>query len=197
LSGILGLIYTERRLLQQREFRSTEESLDDLAQRVRSLAAAHTLLSESGWRPLELDSLIEEILSATAPAAADTQLLVEVRPSFIRVSPEQAHHLALILGELTTNAMKYGGGNADLQIRVESEIRDGEICLIYRDGGSGYPEQVLEGQGYSVGLGLVNTIVRISLRGTWKIRNDDGAVAELCFPADRDLNREIIDQQSP
>jgi PAS domain S-box-containing protein len=195
LSGILGLIYTERRLLQQREFRSTEESLDDLAQRVRSLAAAHTLLSESGWRPLDLDTLVGEVLAATAPIASDMPLLLEVRPSSVRVSPEQAHHLALILGELTTNALKYGGSDAGLQIRVESEIRDGEIRLIYRDGGLGYPEQVLEGQGYSVGLGLVNTLVRISLRGTWKIRNDDGAVAEVCFPADRDLNRESTDER--
>jgi two-component sensor histidine kinase len=55
--------------------------------------------------------------------------------------------------------------------------------MVYRDRGSGYPETVLAGERRSVGLELVQMIVSHSLRGSWVIRNENGAVTEIRFPS--------------
>jgi PAS domain S-box-containing protein len=184
LTAILGLIYTERGRVDSADGR---DALGDLAERVRSLAAAHTLLSASGWRPLELDTLAADVIEAAAPIALETERVIDVHPSCVRVTPGQAHNLALVLGELTTNTAKYGRNSGRLEIVVDVVVANGEVCLTYRDSGPGYPAPVLAGTERSVGLGLVNTIVTHSLRGGWSIRNDDGAVTEVRFPVSSDL----------
>ena len=103
------------------------------------------------------------------------------------VDPEQAHHLALVLGELTTNSLKYGRGEDGLQVGLQFSLEDGQVCLVYRDGGAGYPPAVLAGRDRSVGLWLIDSIVRTSLRGHWNMANDGGAVTRVCFPANPGL----------
>ncbi len=186
LTGILSLIYSERARLGRTGDGEALEALQRLAERVGSLAAAHTLLSAGGWRPLELDTLAGDVIQAATP---DTRCRIDVRPTSVRVTPEQAHNLALVLGELTTNTAKYGQAGR-VEIRVDVAVGDGQVCLTYRDRGPGYPDAVLAGDRRSVGLGLVDTLVTHSLRGAWSIRNDNGAVTKVCFPAGPDLGED-------
>ncbi|HSJ55709.1 MAG TPA: sensor histidine kinase, partial [Anaerolineae bacterium] len=109
-------------------------------------------------------------------------LRLEIEPSPVKVTPEQAHHLALVLGELVMNSAKYGRGHGGLYLRLHARLDDGLVSLVYRDRGPGYPPDVLGGRGRSLGLWLVDAIVTTSLQGEWSIRNEDGAVTELCFP---------------
>jgi PAS domain S-box-containing protein len=192
LTAILGLIYAEKRRLISHLAPGTGGTdpshslcaiMDDLAQRVGSLATVHTLLSASGWRPLRLDHLAGQVIEAAAPAGQNVQrLVIDVEPSPVHVTAEQAHHVALVIGELVTNSVKYGCCDQELHISLQSEQDNGHVHLVYRDRGAGYPTEVLAGDTRSVGLGLLNTIVDISLRGTWSMRNDNGAVTELRFP---------------
>ena len=194
LTAILGLIQAEKRRLPAEmdvaaQGAGSEGSvkmsavMDDLAQRVSSLATVHSLLSASGWRPLRVDTLAGQVIEAATPAAKDVRkLVVNVRPSAVHITPTQAHHVALVIGELVTNSVKYGCCDGELRITLESVRDDDQVRLIYRDSGTGYPSEVLAGQIRSVGLGLLNSIVGLSLRGDWSIRNDNGAVTELRFP---------------
>jgi PAS domain S-box-containing protein len=188
LTAILGLIYSEQRRLGAERRCEDETSrcqlaLGDLGERVRSLATAHTLLSASGWRPLRANELVEAVVEASAPTAADVEALVlEVTDHPLCVTAEQAHCLALVIGELTTNTVKYGRGADRLHIAVEIGLENGEATLIYRNSGPGYPDHVLNGEGHSVGLGLVRSLITHSLRGSWSIRNDGGPVTEIRFP---------------
>jgi PAS domain S-box-containing protein len=194
LTAILGLIYAEQRRLGAEACQTTthtrcEAALEDLSERVRSLSIAHSLLSASGWRPLRADQLVEAVVEATVPAATDAAALVlDVTGDPLCVSPEQAHCLALVIGELTTNTVKYGVGADRLHISVEIGVENGEASMIYRNSGPGYPETVLNGEGHSVGLGLVKTLVTHSLRGSWSLRNDGGPVTEIHFPLSHDAN---------
>ena len=188
LTAILGLIYAEQRRLAAEACPTAVHTrcltaLEVLSERVRSLAVAHSLLSANGWRPLRADELVEAVVRASVPAAADADALVlDVTSNPLCVSPEQAHCLALVIGELTTNTVKYGVGADRLHIFVEIGLENGEVSMRYRNSGPGYPETVLNGEGHSVGLGLVHTLVTHSLRGTWSIRNDTGPVTEIHFP---------------
>ncbi len=183
LSVILGLIYAEKRHISQEDSPRSEAILDDLSCRVRSMAAAYTMLSASRWQPLALSGLAEEVIDAAVSTAPGLkEVVVEVSPSQVHILPEQAHHLALVLGELATNTVKHGCHEEALRVKVDTFLEDGQVHLVYTDAGPGYPPQVLAGT-YSVGLELLNTIVTLSLRGTWAIHNDGGAVTDLCFPA--------------
>lgn len=189
LSAILGLVHAEGRRTREGDKLHPQEMLDDLAARVGSLATVHAILSASGWRPLEVGELAREVFAAAALASDsdDRRMAMELNAAPIQVDPEQAHHLALVLGELTTNALKYGRGDQGLQVALHVGLDDGQVCLVYRDGGPGYPPAVLAGQDRSVGLWLVDSIVRTSLRGHWDMANDGGAVTRVCFPANPGL----------
>ncbi len=194
LSVILGLIYTEKRYISREDPPCCEAILDDLACRVRSMAAAYSMLSASQWQPLALSGLAEEVIDAAISTAPDLQeVVVEVSPSQVHILPEQAHHLALVLGELATNTVKYGCHEGALRVKIDTFLEDGQIHLVYADAGPGYPPEVLAGA-YSVGLELLNTVVTLSLRGTWAIHNDDGAVTDLRFPAGLEENRDLGDE---
>jgi PAS domain S-box-containing protein len=197
LTAILGLIMKEQiHLDQEMPNRDEKErylaALDNLSGRVRSLATAHSLLSASGWRPLELSDLARNVIEASLSAAGseDTHPTVQINGSAVYVAPENAHNLALVLGELTTNTMKYGRGEGGVHVTVDINAGDGEVRLLFRDNGPGYPDSVLAGDDRSVGLGLVQSVVTHSLRGSWHLRNEGGAVVELRFASELTLNRE-------
>jgi PAS domain S-box-containing protein len=198
LTAILGLIFAEQRRLNEKASKDRgmphcQAALSDLGERVRSLATAHTLLSASGWRSLWVEELVGEVIQASGPGTGDSErIVVDVTGAQVRVTPEQAHHLALVIGELTTNTIKYGGSAEGLRISVHITLANGEVGIVYHNSGPGYPEKVLAGDGHSVGLGLVRTIVTHSLRGAWSIWNDAGPVTEIRFPADLELNKDAL-----
>jgi two-component sensor histidine kinase len=195
LTAILGLIFAEQRRLDAESSAGEglpryQAALSDLGDPVRSLATVHGLLSSGAWRPLRVDVLVEEIIRESLPATLDPQrMVVEVAGAPVLLAPEQAHHLALIIGELTTNTAKYGCRTSGCHIRVRVGLEDEEVRMTYRDDGPGYPDHVLAGQGHSVGLGLVKTIATHSLRGSWSIWNEEGPVTEIRFPADREASK--------
>ena len=200
LTAILGLIFSEQHRLDAEAHAygglpRCQAALRDLRDRVRSLATVHGLLSSGQWRPLRVDLLVGEVIRESLPAASDPQSAVlDITGAPVLLSPEQAHHLALIVSELTTNTAKYGCRRGRCHISVDVQLEDGELRLIYRNDGSGYPDHILAGEGHSVGLGLVNTIATHSLRGTWSIWNDGGPVTEIRFPADPELNSGVVHQ---
>ncbi|HSJ55880.1 MAG TPA: histidine kinase dimerization/phosphoacceptor domain -containing protein [Anaerolineae bacterium] len=189
LSAILGLIFAEKRRLGQGGERKSDEVLNDLANRVGSLAAVHTILSAGGWQPLNIGELAGEVVRTAAASAQELDsLILEISPTPVRVTPAQAHHLSLVLCELVTNTAKHGRAMEGVRVHLHTEADDKHVRLVYRDRGPGYPPAVLEGRGRSVGLWLIDNITRANLRGEWTMTNDNGAVTELCFPLVAQVN---------
>jgi two-component sensor histidine kinase len=170
--------------------------LDDLANRVQSLVSVHAMLSAGGWAELKLASLVDRVAASSVQVAKGETprgrdgTHVEVTPSPVTVTAEQAHHLGLVINELVTNTAKHGHTNGGVAIKVGIEREGEDIRLTFRDRGPGYPPDVLRGEGRSVGLNLVDAIVRLSLRGRWSLYNDGGAITEVRFPADEEPNAE-------
>jgi PAS domain S-box-containing protein len=73
--------------------------------RIRSLARAHSLLAASRWEGADLMRLVAEEL---APFAERDAARVGIEGPAIRLRPEAAQALALVVHELATNAAKYG-----------------------------------------------------------------------------------------
>ena len=157
--------------------------LRDLADRVQGLAMAHNLLSAAGWSSIKLTDLATEVIHSTLQILpSDQRVSVHVSPSSIRVTPDQANTLALVINELATNTIKHGqGGKQAPSISVRIEENDGQILFEFQDNGPGYPEPILDEEHYNVGLHLVTNLVLRDLRGEVTLRNDHGAVTRIEF----------------
>jgi two-component sensor histidine kinase len=98
------------------------------------------------------------------------------------VTPKQAHDLALVINELTTNTVKYALQERDSgQITVSIVLEGDTVLFEFRDDGPGYSEEVLQLEPHTVGFDLLQTFVRDSLHGELTFRNDHGAVTIIRF----------------
>ena len=92
--------------------------------------------------------------------------------------------MALVINELSTNTVKHALDDKELvHIDVTIEAHEGLITLIYRDDGPGYPDEVLRFNQQSLGLYLIQTLVRSGMRGKFELLNENGAVAIVEFNA--------------
>jgi two-component sensor histidine kinase len=195
LTGILGLLYTARDSIEMDADTVHPRALylstmNDLICRVRGLATAHDLLSASRWAPLRLSDLAARIINVSLEALPpDKRVVVNVLPSSVRVTSDQAHNLALVIGELTTNTVKHTlEGRDTAHITFQSTLNDADsqqplVRCEFRDDGPGYPRDILRWEGCNVGFDLVQNIMRKGLRGELTLHNDGGAVAVIQFAA--------------
>ncbi len=183
LTAIVGLLSLEQRHLEKADKSAYKEMMQDLNSRVTGLATVHRMLSSSKWEPLLLSDLTERIIRAALQMLPyNKRIAVSVSPSPVRVTSEQAHNLALIINELTTNCIKYALPNRNrTAITVTITRKDDEICLEFRDDGPGFPEETLHLEHYNVGYDLIKNITEMSLKGSYTLKNDSGAVAIIHF----------------
>jgi two-component sensor histidine kinase len=204
LDAIIGLLYVERRYASSEARAAFQPVVDDLTQRIMGLARVHSMLSAAEWQPLALSELVEQLIyTVVQNSPHDAPVIVDVESSSVCVSPAQAHHLALVIGELTTNTLKYAvDGRKAVRVTVRIRSRPyalnhshgpgcpsdadrspnyDRVILTYRDDGPGYPEDILRLEGHSAGLDIVKKIVCKNLLGELALRNEGGAVTEIRF----------------
>jgi PAS domain S-box-containing protein len=191
LSAIIGLLYAERGHTGMTDRPTYQAIMTDLINRIQGMATVHRLLSASEWSPLLLSELAEQIVYSTLRMLPpDKSASVDVSSSPVRVMPDRAHHLALVINELTTNTVKYAlpeDGTASITIRIavegEATPKGHPILFEFRDDGSGYPEDMLlpDHRRYNVGFDLIQSIVHDGLGGELVLRNDRGAVTTIRF----------------
>jgi PAS domain S-box-containing protein len=128
--------------------------------RIRALAQAHTLLSQSRWQGADLARLVSEELSPYRNSAGPK---VEVSGPSIFLAPDKAQILALAVHELATNSAKYGalscsGG----ELNATWGIEDGAFILRWRESG-GPPVQPPTVQGF--GTKIMNASIKHQIGG--------------------------------
>jgi PAS domain S-box-containing protein len=186
LSAIVGLLYTERRYAATEEQAVYQSIIQKMYNRVQGLATVHSLLSASEWTPLSLSELTAQVVRSSLQALPhDKSVFIEVPPSPVRVRPDQAHDLALIINELATNTVQHALQERDTaNITARIGLDDDMVRLEFRDDGPGYPEEVLRLERHNVGFYLIQRMVHRTLRGELTLHNDRGAVATIRFKTD-------------
>lgn len=187
LAAISGLLYLEKRKMGKLLDKTYEESIQNLINRVQGLSAVHNLLSATEWHPVSLKLLVDDIVRTTIRATSHHQVSVAVHVPDVQIQSEQAHHLGLVINELTINSLKHAvTDDGILQINVTGHRNDDIITLTLRDNGGGYPPEILHqpSQPGHIGFDLLKSIVQKNLSGTCKFFNDNGAVAEITFTPD-------------
>jgi two-component sensor histidine kinase len=112
---------------------ATNESSRSLRGRIQSMAAAHSLLSESRWRGVGLDDLVRTEL---APYTTGTN--VKISGTDVMLSSAETQALAKALHELATNAAKYGalsisGGQVSVSWDRKPNGRAANLILEWRE----------------------------------------------------------------
>ncbi len=93
--------------------------------RIRAMAMAHNLLSESRWRGADLLNLVNDEL---APYAQEDGISVSGQP--VSIAPTVAQNLALAVHELATNAAKYGAlSNPGGRLSVNWRPVNDQLCI--------------------------------------------------------------------
>ncbi len=151
--------------------RSIEEFLQSLDGRIQSMAAAHSLLSKSGWQSAGLNTLVRNQL---APYA--TGVNVTISGTDIALPPAKIQALATVLHELATNAAKYGalsipGGQVSVSWDCKPDGKATKLILVWREFGG--PPVASEVQS-SYGINLIRNLIPHEL----------GGKVDLVFPAE-------------
>ncbi|GAB4278620.1 MAG: hypothetical protein Kow0080_30360 [Candidatus Promineifilaceae bacterium] len=176
LSAIIGLLYANRRHAQLQNSQYYQAIMQDLISRVQGLATVHNMLSQAHWQSLPLDELAYQIVRSSLRALPpDKTIELEIRPSHIHVTPEQANYLALFFNELTTNTIKHALNthNTTGKITISATQNNSLIIVTYCDNGPGFPPDVLQPKNprYNIGLSMLKNIITQSLDGTIQIYN--------------------------
>ncbi len=141
---------------------SIDGFLRSLDGRIQSMAAAHTLLSKSGWQSVGLDALVRNQL---APYATDTN--ISISGTDIMLTAAEAQAVAKVLHELVTNAAKHGalsipGGHVSVNWDRKPNGDGANLSLVWqeRDG----PTVKSEAQS-SYGTNLIRNLIPHELGG--------------------------------
>jgi PAS domain S-box-containing protein len=141
---------------------SIDGFLRSLDGRIQSMAAAHTLLSKSGWQSVGLDALVRNQL---APYATDTNITISGTDVMLTAAETQA--VAKVLHELVTNAAKHGalsipGGHVSVNWDRKSNGDGANLMLVWQEHGG--PPVKSEVQS-SYGTNLIRNLVPHELGG--------------------------------
>jgi PAS domain S-box-containing protein len=105
------------------------------AGRLAALAAAHTLLTRTGWK----SALLDEVIAETVAVACAKFERFELDGPSVVVEAKQAVSIAMALHELCTNAIKYGALRGEAgRVLVQWRVSEGRLRafeLVWRERG--------------------------------------------------------------
>jgi PAS domain S-box-containing protein len=155
----------------RRRSATPDEFVKAIDGRIRSIAAAHALLSQSRWSGVGLTDLIDHQL---APYTTDTN--TAIRGPNVMLTSAQTQAIAMVIHELATNAAKYGAlSGTDGKVSVSWDCADSDqatiLTITWREiGGSPIAAPVQSGYG----LSLIRDLIPHEL----------GGAVDLTFPSD-------------
>src|SRR5262249_12199280 len=125
-----------------------EEFTKGLGGRIQSMARVHTLLTSSAWTGADLRELLRDQLDI---GMVDEGRFTAWGPA-VRLSPQAAMHVALMLHELATNSAKYGALAAPKGwVTVNWSVRDMELLFRWQERG-GPPVSAPASSGFGLTL---------------------------------------------
>ena len=159
--------------------------MQEAQSRVQVVAAVHERLYRSqDVRFVELDTFVEMLcrdVERTMTEASDA-IVVDVVTESMTIGNDRAVPVALVLNELLTNALKYAYPERRGVIEVSlRHLADGMVSLRVADRGVGLPADFAERQGASLGLRIIEGLVR-QIRGELGIAEQKpGCAFEITF----------------
>ena len=135
-------------------------ALDEAVRRVGAIALVHEVLSQTHEESVEFDLIADQLARLVLDVGArGAGLRISREGSFGLLASEVATPLAMVLTELLQNALEHGvpeSGHGHVVVRVD---RTDRLAIEVADGGPGWPEGFVLGEGNSLGMSIVHTLV--------------------------------------
>ena len=209
LRSPLALMRTELEVAALRPRNETEttatfESLRGQVERLITLSNALLDLEElrassnATLEPVDIDQLLHDVTTRYQPEATAAGRHIHSPPPTRHTIRGHRHWLNLALGNLISNAVRYGHGD----ITVTAERSDGQIRLVVSDEGAGFPPEFVDKafdrfsradasrmtKGTGLGLSLVQAVAEAH-HGTAAITAPATVTLTLPGPEDDDATR--------
>jgi len=185
LQQIVSLVRLEMRYSK---FATVEEALNDTLNRILAISSVHELLTRDDLDLVSIKKLAESILTATQQSVVPPgkSITTEIEGDDFVLPLAQATSMALVLNELVQNAVEHGfrtlnDGKIKVQLK-ETEIKR-RVAVI--NDGEKLPPNFKPDISHSLGLSIVETLVRGDLHGNFTLENavyDNGIIAIVEFP---------------
>jgi len=158
--------------------------------RIRSIAAVHEILSEQGFRLVNVRAVLERIAQTTlfGMARPDQAIDITVHGDSLQLPSRAATALAVVVNELVQNSLEHAFvGRAAGSIDISLARTPDDLLVIVRDDGVGLPDEMA----YSLGLEIATALVADDLRGELQfVQRPDGAEVRIRLPRAQEANYE-------
>ena len=166
--------------------RSVEQVLSESLNRILAIASVHELLAREDLDIISVKKVAEQILQATAQGilAPHKHIAMRIEGPDILLPSAQATSVALILNELVQNALEHGFGEGmdDGEIRITLAEEPRTLTLTVANDGTPLPPGFDIRKTDSLGLQIVESLVRGDLQGRFQLVNEgDQTVASVVF----------------
>ncbi len=143
---------------------SARDVLQISVNRILSIAAVHEILSQEGFRFVDVKDVADRIAQLTAQnmISPDRRIGIHVTGEAIVLPSKAATSLALVINELLQNALEHAFvGQAHGTVTISLSRSPHHYIIEVSDDGVGLPQE----RPASTGLEIVETLVRDDLRG--------------------------------
>jgi len=157
---------------------TAQEVLHESVNRILSIAAVHEVLSQRGFRLVDVKEVLVRVGRAVAQNMQRPGLEFEVivQGDDVALPSQAATSLALAVNELVQNALEHAFvGRTMGRVTVCLRQASDEVRVEVRDDGIG----LAAGSPRQLGLELVETLVVEDLKGTWSLEANDGTIARM------------------
>jgi two-component sensor histidine kinase len=165
----------------------TEQALAASRNRIQSMALVHEHLYQSpDLARINLADYLRRyvpyLTRVYREQAQSITVSIDAEDTFLDI--DGAVPCGLLINELVSNALKHAFPSERTgEIRIDLQTEDGQAALTVSDDGVGFPVDVDFRRAKSLGLQLVNTLVK-QLNGTINLDRGQGTVFEVTFPAE-------------
>jgi two-component sensor histidine kinase len=154
---------------------SAQEVLHESINRILSIAAVHEVLSQKGFRLVDVKDVIERIVAATTQnmLQPDKNIQITVEGEEVSLSSRPSTSLALAVNELIQNAVEHAFVDRNQGVIAIKLTQDRKhLSVEVTDDGVGFPVSY-DGRGAaparSLGLQIVETLVEEDLKGEFTL----------------------------
>ena len=148
----------------------TRQVLEMNIHRIRSIAAVHEVLSEKGFKLVDVTNVLERITLMTAETLVkpDQHIQIRVHGEALLLPSKAATALTLVVNELVQNALEHAFVGRDKGIvEVSIGFSPDEIIVLVRDNGIGLPAD----HQTNLGLELVEMLIKDDLNGRYRFNH--------------------------
>lgn len=145
---------------------TTQQVLETNIHRIRSIATVHEVLSERGFKLVDVQDVLTRIANSTISTmvAPQQEVIINVVGESLPLPSRHATTLTIVINELIQNSLEHGFAGRNGRITISLGKSKEEIIILVRDDGKGLASDFKPG----LGLEIAQTVIRDDFKGRLK-----------------------------